>query len=83
MNAPIPRHEPRLLTRGQRQILPYIVRGFTAPEIAVELGVATASIAHSIARIRTRLGACNAAQLGAMIIAMGLVDPASIWEPKP
>jgi DNA-binding NarL/FixJ family response regulator len=63
------------LTARENQVLARIAAGKTTKEVAAELGIAFKTAACHRARILSKLGARNTADLTRAAIRMGLIEP--------
>jgi DNA-binding NarL/FixJ family response regulator len=64
----------RELTPRETQVLRYIAEGFSYQQTARRIGVAPATVATHLKRIRAKLGPVNAAGLGRMAVELGVFD---------
>lgn len=64
----------RDLTIREREVLDYLVKGMTNPEIAVQLSVSRSTVKAHVSSILSKLGVSNRAEAIALSIEHGLVD---------
>jgi NarL family two-component system response regulator LiaR len=64
----------RDLTRREREVLNYLSKGLTNPEIAQELSVSRSTVKAHVSKILSKLGASNRAEAIATALEHNLVD---------
>lgn len=83
IHAEAQRNEQVQLTQRERQVLRWLARGKTSPEIAIILSVdgsmTTSTVRFHIKNLYAKLGASTAAQAVAKAMSMGCLTPADLY----
>lgn len=65
---------PMRLSARQREILTLVAQGATDNQIALRLGLSSASVSQYMVKIRARLGACSRAHAVALAFRLGILN---------
>jgi len=63
------------LTKRQLELLVYVAKGFSNPEIAKILGIGTDTVKEHVSNILQRLNASTRAEAGSLATSLGLIQP--------